>query len=397
MKKTIKYFIVFSIAVMALFINLSSENEKGFNKKLSNTITVMANNGVNLNSLNNNILIAESLNLNEYTVSSRNRIEKALKAAKEVISNPSAYNQSQVDKVSDELFKASKYVEVDQFLKVENLYKEANYIVSQSEKYGLSIFTPQSFNELKVQTTSARVFLESNFTDQEDAKRVYTTLKSAYDSLKCSGVSESMANLKSNLQPLITMANKLDPYDYSQDSFNKMLEAKNSASTVLNNPSASRHMLDVSKSALEKTMADLVKLDVNYKSKLKSLMTDIENLDKELYEKDQVESLLVSVSEYQVLFEDSEEEVLAKTFEDAYNDLLASKDKLVLLKQDDSNTNLPNNDNNPSNPNPNQGGSVVDTGIGQNEDLYLAAFVGAILVLGGLGLYWYKNRKDSKK
>ncbi|HZJ85960.1 MAG TPA: hypothetical protein VFC83_02460, partial [Erysipelotrichaceae bacterium] len=308
MKKTIKYFIVFSLAVMALFINLSSENEKGFNKKISNTITVKAVSDVNLTSLKNNIQLAESLNLNELTVSSKNKIEKALKAAKEVVSNPSAYNQSQVDKVSDELFKASKYVEVDQFLKVENLYKEANYIVSQSEKYSLSIFTAQSFSELKVQTTSAKVFLASNFTDQEDAKRVYTSLKSAYDSLKCSGVSESMANLKSNLQPLITMANKLDPYDYSQDSFNKMLEAKNSASTVLNNPSASRHMLDVSKSALEKTMADLVKLDVNYKSKLKSLMTDIENLDKELYEKDQVESLLVSVSEYQVLFEDSEEE-----------------------------------------------------------------------------------------
>ena len=184
MKKAIKYFVIFSLAVTALFINLSSENSRSFNKRISNQIVVKASSEVDLTSLKNNIKLAESLNLNQYTVSSKNAIEKALLAAKEIEDNPQAYNQSQVDQVSDELFKASKYAVVDEFLKVENLYAEADYLVKQSDKYNLSVFSPETLKNLKVQLIEARVFLDNDFSDQEDAKRVYSTLKSAYDGLK---------------------------------------------------------------------------------------------------------------------------------------------------------------------------------------------------------------------
>ena len=56
----------------------------------------------------------------------------------------------------------------------------------------------------------------------------------------------------------------------------------------------------------------------------------------------------------------------------------------------------PSASNNNSKPNIDKGSDIVETGLAQNEDLLLAAFVGAILVLGGLLYYRLKGKKNKK-
>lgn len=334
--------------------------------------------------------VAENKDLSEYTQSSQNQIITLIKKAKKVIEEK---DYSQAESVKNDLLTAINNVKKDYLKKLNALLYEVDYIYSRSINYSLNLFSQESLKTLDVQRINAKTFLESSSLDQADAQRVYTALDNAYKKV-VSNEAKSATQIRRELNNLINDTSTLKAFNYSEKTFNQFKESRNEAITIVADITSSKKMLLVSYHYLNNSYNNLEKLKIEEKVKLEKLIKDSQEISLEKYTKESAKDFQEKLAKAQKLvleeIEDKDKKIeKTKEYSQMLEKLQTAKDNLKEIVEDNSSSDQKSNTNNSSNQN-----EIVNTGIEDNSDTFIAVIVASILLI--IGLAYWKFRKDKR-
>lgn len=405
MRKFIKNIIIFTLIFTSFGINLKAteveeDNYQNQNIELNEGSRIRTS--LNLSQLQMTLEVAKKTELSELTEKSKTRITNAINKANRIIDGLETSDQDQVNLLETELYKSVNEAEIDQFKKVDRLYTEATYLLNKTNKYKIETYTKKSMNNLANEAMGAKIFLANSSYTQEQAKRVYDLLNNAYKSLVPINGLETKSDVLKSMDKTIAKAKSLKAYDYSQDSFSLMLEVLAEVEEELNNKETTVPRLAITKASLDKTVESLVLLEDDNKVKLETLILEIKSLDLNLYQKDSQVLLMEALKLSEELFlvdEDPEiepKEVSQEEYKLTLDKLQTAKDNLRLIEAPKVDEEVINPEKTP------EAEEVVveteknpaDTGIEQNNGLYITVIVGAVILLIGLLYVNYRNKKE---
>lgn len=232
-------------------------------------------------------LVAEiaGMDLGKYTQESKSNLLTALDAANQVLSDDNA-KDTDVNRVLDQLKQAKNaLVENKTNPPVEEVNKdELRAKIKEAEGKNAQEYTEASFNKLKNKLDEAKNILNKTDAKQEEVNAAKTNLENAIKGLEKKQTPAPKQVDKSGLQDLISKANKISTFQYTDDSVVDFKEALKNAKEINKDTNAKQDDVNSAKNRLELAMKNLKK-KVN-KVDLGNLIAECNRIDEKDFEYD---------------------------------------------------------------------------------------------------------------
>ena len=232
-------------------------------------------------------LVAEiaGMDLGKYTQESRSNLLTALDAANQVLSDANA-KETDVNRVLDQLKQAKNaLVENKTNPPVEEVNKdELRAKIKEAEGKNAQEYTEASFNKLKNKLDEAKNILNKTDAKQEEVNAAKTNLENAIKGLEKKQTPAPKQVDKSGLQDLISKANKISTFQYTDDSVVDFKEALKNAKEINKDTNAKQDDVNSAKNRLELAMKNLKK-KVN-KVDLGNLIAECNRINEDDFEYD---------------------------------------------------------------------------------------------------------------
>lgn len=333
---------------------------------------------------------AEKIDLSEYTEASKSEVLKQIEASKEAIKNN---NTSEADFLEGILSNAINSLKVDNIEKLKKLLNEASFVFNKNKDNNLNLFSESALKDLNFRILNSKAFINSNPSDQEDAKKVYEALHAAYKNVVSTDL-KSSNQIRNELSILIDDTKIVKAFNYSETSFNQMEESRKEAININNSAESSKKLLLVSYHYLKTTYNGLEKLEIEEKVKLEKLIKEVQKIDLDQYKQESVSNFKEILNKAKKLIleeiEDEDRKVeIVKDYSQMLEDLQMAKDNLEEKAKETTNDNQVNNTASGNSQN-----QIVNTGIEDNSDLFIGIITVSILAI--IGLVYLKFKKDKK-
>ncbi|MBY0754326.1 discoidin domain-containing protein [Clostridium sardiniense] len=202
---------------------------------------------------------------------------------------------------------------------------------------------------------------------------------------------------KDKLKDIIDKASALKEEDYTQNSFDKVLKALESAKSVMDDEKATDKEIENAIKDLEKAMEQLEKpgnSDEVDKEKLKGLLKEALKINKDDYTEESFDKLLKALESARLVMTNNE--ATQKEVDKAIDELNKAIDKLVKVNKPNK-PGTPNRPSNPTTPGINNGsgnaGNIPSTGFNNTGMIAVAV----ILIGAGFVLFFYDRKRKINK
>ncbi len=232
-------------------------------------------------------LVAEiaGMDLGKYTQDSKSNLLTALDAANQVLSDDTA-KKTDVNRVLDQLKQAKNaLVENKTNPPVEEVNKdELRAKIKEAEAKNAQEYTEASFNKLKNKLDEAKNILYKTDATEVEVNAAKTNLENAIKGLEKKQTPAPKQVDKSGLQDLISKANKISTFQYTDDSVVDFKEALKNANKINKDSNANQDDVNSAKNRLELAMNNLKK-KVN-KVDLGNLIAECNRINEDDFEYD---------------------------------------------------------------------------------------------------------------
>lgn len=287
----------------------------------------------NINSVDKSQLKAmiqeiESTDLSNFTPESVEVLQNQLIISKDVLEKP---NLIQVE-INDEIttlqavFDALIEIpQVDKALLLETL--------NIAENIDVALYTSETINTLKEAIISARSIFDSEEATQVEVDEAVISLQTAIDSLELIPEVVEPTVDKTLLTTLIEKVKTLDLTLYTNESVQALNEEVANANLVESNSEATQEEVDLAVTKLQNSIDSLelipevIEPEID-KSKLESLIKELESLDTNHYTQESIQNLNKSLEEAKAVL--SQQNVTQEVINQQIVNLQSAKDKLIV-------------------------------------------------------------------